>query len=351
MSYSPNTQIYKYTLVKRIGGGEFGEVWIAEDKAVQQRLAVKLLGQPAPIDDRLLEAQIGNKLVHPNVVNIKYADIVNYGTPPVSVVIIAMPYYSNGSVVSQANAANFLDLDKALRCLIDVLRGLEYLHENGYYHCDIKPQNILVGEVGEYLLSDYGISCHSPTHSSVTPRNFYLPHAAPENVLKNEHDERTDIYQLGLTAFRLINGISTIKEDFLKDRTAFRQSILDGKVVTDGSFQSFVPRRLQRIIMKAISLNPDDRYQSALEFRRKLEGIDLKGGTVTATVHGRPTVIKAGYNYYYEIGKGKSKLFSLTVFKENQSSHRITKVTKYCCEAKSQKELRAAIQRFVNSIL
>lgn len=351
MTYLPNTQIYKYTLVNRIGGGEFGEVWIAEDKTIQLQLAVKLLSQSTPVDERLLEAQIGNKLVHPNVVNIKYADIVNHGDPPIPVVIIAMPFYPKGSVVTQANAANFLDLDKTLRCLIDVLRGLEYLHENGYYHCDIKPQNILVGESGEYLLSDYGISCYSPTHTSVTPRNFYLPHAASENILYSKHDEITDIYQLGLTAFRLINGISTIKEDFLKDRTSFRQSILDGKVITDNSFQPYIPRRLQRIILKASSLNPNDRYQSALEFRRELEKIDLKGGTITSDVHGRPTIIKSGNDYFYKVQKGKNKPLALMTFKENRASGRVTKVTKYCCEVKNQKEVRTAIQRFVSSIL
>lgn len=63
MTYSPGMQIYKYNLVQKVGGGEFGEVWTADDNAIKNRLAVKLLDQArCSIDERLLEAQIGNRL-------------------------------------------------------------------------------------------------------------------------------------------------------------------------------------------------------------------------------------------------------------------------------------------------
>lgn len=352
MTYAPNTQIYKYHLVQKIGGGEFGEVWIADDRAINNRFAVKLLDQErCSIDERLLEAQIGNRLNHPNVVNIKNADVVGFGKPPTPVVIIAMPFYANGSVASKVNAANFLDLDKALKCLIDVLRGLEYLHENGYYHCDIKPQNILIGDNNECILTDYGITCHSPTHEAVTPRSLYLPHAAAESITVNRYDARTDIYQLGLTAFRLVNGISTVKEKFEKDRNAFRQLILDGKVITGTDFQPYVPHRLRRIILKAASVKPDERYQSALEMRRELEKIDLRGGTVTANEHGRIAVIQSGYSYFYEISPGGKNNTFFTARKQNLFSHRVTRVPAYTCQVKNEREIKKAAQKFFLNFL
>lgn len=352
MTYAPNTQIYKYHLVQKIGGGEFGEVWTADDRAINNRLAVKLLDQErCSIDERLLEAQIGNRLIHPNVVNIKNADVVSFGEPPTPVVIIAMPFYTNGSVASKVNAANFLDLDKALKCLIDVLRGLEYLHENGYYHCDIKPQNILIGNNNECILTDYGITCHSPTHEAVSPRSLYLPHAAAESISENRYDARTDIYQLGLTAFRLINGISTVKGKFDKDRKAFGQLILNGKVITDADFQPYVPHRLRRIILKATSLNPDVRYQSALEMRRELEKIYLRGGTVTANEHGRIAVIHNGNSYFYETSSGTKNSSVFTALKENLSSHRVTKVSAYTCQVKNQSDIKKAAQKFFLSFI
>lgn len=152
--------------------------------------------------------------------------------------------------------------------IIHILRGLEYLHENGYYHCDIKPNNILIGDNGEYILSDYGITCYSPTHIAVQPRQCYLPHISPETINKNTYDVRTDIYQLGLTAFRLFNGISEIKSDFLSNGDAFKNFVLSGKVVTDNKYSPYVPKKIRRVISKAIAVNPDERYQSALEMRR-----------------------------------------------------------------------------------
>ena len=70
--YNVNDQIYKYQLVKRIGGGNFGEVWLANDNTLKTQCALKLLPKnDTSIDERLLEAQIGNRLQHNNVINIK----------------------------------------------------------------------------------------------------------------------------------------------------------------------------------------------------------------------------------------------------------------------------------------
>ena len=130
MIYSIGNRIYKYTLIRKIGGGSFGEVWLAEDESLKSQCALKLLSQnDTSIDERLIEAQIGNKLKHNNVVNIKYADIVQYGSPPSSIVMIAMPYFKNGSVLSQVNSCNFLPTNIGVKCLIDILRGLEYLQK------------------------------------------------------------------------------------------------------------------------------------------------------------------------------------------------------------------------------
>ena len=102
MSYFSNMNIYKYTLVKQIGTGEFGEVWIAMDNAIQKEVAIKLLDDELPIDERLHEAQIGNRLNHPNVVTVEYADVASFSEGESSnVVIIAMPYYAQGSVVDR----------------------------------------------------------------------------------------------------------------------------------------------------------------------------------------------------------------------------------------------------------
>lgn len=332
MMYHKGDQIYKYDLQSYIGGGAFGEVWLAKDCALDSLCALKLLPQNnISIDERLLEAQIGSRLRHTNVVNIKCADVIQYGngTPPPFIVTISMPFYARGSVLSQLNSKNFLDTKLAIKCFIDVLRGLEYLHEQGYYHCDIKPNNILVGNHGEYILSDYGITCYSPTHTAVQPRQCYLPHISPETLSNDIYDERTDIYQFGLTAFRLLNGISEIKRDFAANTDKFRDDVLHGKIVTDKKYQPFIPRKLRRIISKAVSVNPDERYQTALEMRRALEQVAMNG-SCTADTNGNVIFCNNGYIYRYEILPKAPRMSDFTVYRKSEHTGRETRVAKYC---------------------
>ncbi len=327
----------------KIGGGSFGVVWTAVDMTLKTDLAIKLLDQTQySIDERLLEAQIGNRLQHANVVNIKWADVIEKDN--VSIVVIAMPFYPNGSVLSQLNSQNFLDLDKSIKCLIDILRGLDYLHESGYYHCDIKPNNILIGDKGEYLISDYGITCFSPTHTAVQPRQCYLPHIAPETITNNTYDVRTDIYQLGLTAFRLINGATEIKDDFNRDRDKFQKDVLAGKVITDSKYQPYVPHAIRRIINKAASTDPNNRFQTALEMRRALEKVKLTGNC-TADENGNIIVINSGYAYRFEVIKSSHNDYKLFVFKKSLKSGNETKAQKYCINKLHNKEVKKAIQR------
>lgn len=349
MTYTKGNTIYKYSLEDRIGGGNFGEVWIATDLALQTKMAVKLLDKSQySIDERLLEAQIGNRLQHANVVNIKGADVINVNGD--SIVAISMPYFSNGSVLSQLNSLNFLDFKKSIKCLIDVLRGLEYLHENGYFHCDIKPNNILVGNKSEYLLTDYGITCYSPDHTAVQPKQSYLPHISPETIEKNLYDMRTDIYQLGLTAFRLLNGISEIRDEFDKDRKAFNDKVINGSIITSAKYKPYVPHSVRRIINKAVSLNPDDRYQTALEMRRALERVQVVGDC-TGDASGNLILLRGANAYRYEIKIIKKNIFSLATYKRNLKTGNETRFLKYCLNNLSEKDLKKHLQDFCLEIV
>lgn len=349
--FNANEKIYKYELIKNIGCGNFGEVWLARDHAIDSYCALKLLTQSTEsIDNRLLEAKIGNRLEHNNVINIKYADVINHGPDNIPVVVIAMPYYQNGSVVSHLNSCNFMQTDLAIKCLIDVLRGLEYIHENGYYHCDIKPNNILIGDKGEYILSDYGITCYSPTHSAVQPKQCYLPHTSPETLSQNIYDTRTDIYQLGLTAFRLFNGISEISNSFLADGESFKQSVLQGSIVVNAKYQPYVPKKIRKIIKKAISVEPNNRYQTALEMRRALEQVYLKG-YCTSNSKGEVISVVGNKEYRYEVHPKASNLFDIVVYQKNKTSSRETKARKYCVVGVKRTEIKSRIEKMIDELL
>ena len=155
--------LYKYELQTRLGGGGFGDVWLARDHSISRDVAVKVLVTDATIDERLREARIGNHLEHQNLVKMHYADVVQHHG--VDIVIIAMDYHANGSIMNRVNAGNFMPIPDVTRFMVDILRGLEYLHELNLYHSDIKPQNVLIGTSNQGVLTDYGIACHSNSKS------------------------------------------------------------------------------------------------------------------------------------------------------------------------------------------
>ena len=208
-------QIYKYQLSTKIGGGHFGEVWLAYDASIDTMVAVKVLQAPSDeIIEKLTEAHIGNLLDHPNLVRVHYADVVKYKNG-IGLAIIAMDYLESGAVINHINPCGFLPITKSLKYTIDTLRGLEHLHGNEYFHNDIKPSNILIGKGGEGILTDFGISTYSEGLVPVHPPASYILHQAPEVLETGTISVQSDIYQVGLTAFRLLNGVNFLNNSQL----------------------------------------------------------------------------------------------------------------------------------------
>src|SRR5680860_1452041 len=298
LAYTSGAQIYKYNLVSKLGQGQSGQVWLANDLALQRQYAVKILNPGIPVDQRLREAQIGHVLDHNNLVRVHQADVQGYGND--YIVVIAMDYMPDGSVVRLLNPSNFLVLPDVLRVAKDILQGLEYLHANSFYHNDIKPENILIGPASQAMLADYGIAGVSSGGQSVTAPGAYRFHMAPEVVAGGNINLHTDIYQTGLTLFRLACGLSHLRA---KQSTLgwddYYQAANDGKLVTKNDFPPFVPARLRSIILKAIAPDPAQRYQTALEMRRAVEKLAFPGyWTVNAA--GELIGLNGGKEYRFE---------------------------------------------------
>ena len=324
-----NEQIYKYRLLNRIDGGSFGEIWLARDESIARDVAIKILdASQASINQHLLEAQIGNRMEHANLVKIHYADVVE--RQGVQVAVIVMDYLRNGSVINALNPANFLPIKVTLPILIDVLRGLEFLHEQDMYHNDIKPKNILVGDGNEGILTDYGISAPGAGQTYVTPRGAYRLHMAPE-VINNRHiNAQTDIYQLGLTMFRLLNGIGRLRDKYQSiGEDAYNRMVQNGNVVKASDYLPFIPQNLRTIIGKAIHVDPARRYQSALEMRRKLEGLSYSGNWTCVADGSFLGECRTNFYRFEEVSIGRN-VYSFNAFKRNKASGNETRIGDFC---------------------
>ena len=314
----------KYRLMQPIGRGAFGEVWLAQDQAVNHQYAIKILNSGIGIDQRLREAQVGHAFTHNNLVRVHQADVATDGK-----VVIAMDYFPDGSVTTLANPGNFLPLPMALRTIIDMLQGLEHLHSHNFFHNDVKPQNILRGQHGQAKLADYGIVGISPTGAPVQPSSWYVLHAAPETVAGNGIEARTDIFQTGLTLFRLLVGLGTLEAKFHSlGPAAYADALAKGKLITRTDFPAYVPNAVSRAVLTSIDPDPTKRFQSALEMRRALEKLSFPGHW-TLDVSGGLTGVDAKHTYRFEHVVAGCANASFTAFKRNSASGRETRVSQF----------------------
>ena len=347
--------IYKFDLYHHVGEGGFGDVWLAHDKTIQKDIAVKILDPDTQlasritINEQLYEARIGNKLEHPNLVKMHYADVVTH--KGADLVLIAMDYHEKGSIVSRVNSCNFLPLQEALKYTIDILRGLEYLHEHNLYHNDIKPQNILVGPCDQGVLTDYGITSYSPNRQPVKYRNAYSPHIAPESIETQQISEQTEIYQVGLTAFRLLNNIASVSQTFdAIGKNEFFKLVSKGKVVQTKDYQPFIPRNLKTVINKAINVNPALRYKTALEMRRALEGLCYPGYWTTDD-YGEYVGYNERYEFSFVESHQSSKSISFAAYKRHKISNRKTKISQFSKTKLSAKEAASLRRKFMQWVV
>ena len=350
MKLNAGMLLYKYQLQHRIGRGHFGEVWLAKDRTLDRDFAVKVLKPGTPVHHRLKESQVGHGLIHENLVRTHHADVLDAPGEQEPVVFIAMDYLSQGPITSIINEARFLPLPKAMAAVIDVLRGLEHLHQLGYIHNDVKPANILIADSGASMLTDYGIvEVATNGHSSIPPKIFYGLHAAPEVITGGVITEQTDVFQVGLTLLRLLVGLDALRN--LRDllgKEGYQDAVIRNKLVSKLDLPSYVPKRLMRVVRKALQPNLENRYASALEMRRALEGLHFAGSwtVVSGELRGRD----GRYEYWYvweRVGSRKA----VTAYRRHLVSGKESRVRKYCVASQSESEVRQRTDEFIRGVV
>lgn len=348
---SPGENIYKFTLIRKLGGGNYGEVWLTQDNTLNKQVALKILDNTfAPVVKNLEESRIGNRFEHRNLLRIYYADVTTYNG--VTLTLIAQEFMKNGTITTLLNSGNFMPLPDVLKIIKDVLFGLEHLHNQGFFHNDIKPTNILLGNHNEGVLADYGLTGFSPTGAPIIPKNAYKIHRAPETYgTSPQISILTDIYQVGCTAYRLLNGITEIKNEFYSlGEIEFEKRKAKGKIPDPKNYSAFVPVKLKTVINKAINPDSSKRFQSALEMRRKLEKLSFPGywdydTTGNLIGNGR------NYQYYFKRIPVAMDIESLECYKKKIETGRETRVTLFCTKRKHEKEIQNLVYNFIQWVI
>jgi serine/threonine protein kinase len=262
--------------IREIGAdGRNSTTHVVHDAQLGAEIVMKTIAKAriADPDEFFDEAKHLYNTTHQNVVQIHYAceDADN--------IYIAMPFYRRGSVKGLMNGGR-LTVREVVKLGCQLLCGLHNIHSKGLIHFDIKPDNVLLSNRGEALLSDFGLAKQMQL-GQAEPNGLYIRMAPPEVVAGPPYTLSFDIYQIGLTLYRMLNGNDEFHRQYSAfvtpaglDRPALGRAIASGNFPDRALFGEHVPINLQRVVSKCLEPNPNDRFPSALAVANALAEVE-----------------------------------------------------------------------------
>jgi serine/threonine protein kinase len=254
-----------------IGGeGKNSRAFVAHDYQLNAEVVIKEILKEKLVHHATFfeESRVLYLSSHPNIVQIHYA------CEDDGCVYLAMPFYRNGSVKSLMGTRH-LSVREIVRYGCQVLSALHNIHSKGLVHFDIKPDNILLSERNEALLSDFGQAKFVDEDGFATPDGLYTRMVPPEVIDTLDLTTAVDIYQLGLTLYRMCNGDIAFYEQLGQlNQATFVDALKKGLFPDRKAFLPHIPSKLRNIIKKCLQVKPEDRYTSALDVANELALID-----------------------------------------------------------------------------
>jgi serine/threonine-protein kinase len=274
-----------YRALQRLKAGGMGELFLVQHRQTQREVVAKLLHERLASDPRLLErvrieAQALGQLQHANVVTVVGFEQTRTGRP-----FIVMEHLQGRSLAEELHARKTLPILEALAYACQALSGLAAAHELGLVHRDVKPDNLFIcrdSHGTKYLkLLDFGVARVMPGAASIAPLPRELHTEAgvvlgtprfvsPEAATGRRVDHRADIYSLALVLYTMITGRGPFDHqdgDPMLLTAQANEPPLAPSAFVSGPF----PPELDGIVLKALAKNPDERFQTADEFRAQLE--------------------------------------------------------------------------------
>jgi len=275
----PGDKIGRFVIVALLGHGGMGEVYEAEDSLLGRRVALKLVTSGEGTEDArermLREARSAALFDHPNAVLVLDAGVVDEG-PAAGETFIALELVRGETVRTLLGKEPPPPTSRKLRWLVDAARALAAAHEKGLVHRDVKPDNLMVREDGVLKVLDFGIAKRltrsidpsAPTEAISNPVNTLTRagtvlgtprYASPEQLQGEELDARSDEYSWGVTAYEILSG----KVPFdASDAISLIAQVLGKDPVPLGTLASDVPKAAAAAVMRAMSRDKDDRFDS-----------------------------------------------------------------------------------------
>ena len=278
MSVGPGTTVGSYRILRHLGSGGMGEVYLAEDSRLSRKIALKFL-PPGFVGDAdrmrrfMREAKAASALNHPNIIT-----VYEVGETPTAFIATE---FIEGQSLRQRLRAGAIPLPEALDIAVQLAGAIAVAHDAGIIHRDIKPDNVMLRPDGYVKLLDFGIAKVASPSTRTDEETTYiateagerlgtLSYMSPEQARGLAIDHRTDIFAMGALIYEIVTGKSAFRGDTPGDRLA---SLLTSDPPPLSAIVRGVPPLLDATVRKALRKSKDERYTSAKELLLDLKAI------------------------------------------------------------------------------
>jgi serine/threonine-protein kinase len=261
----------RYKYVEKIGKGAFGTVLLMEDTVVDERLILKFLNPNVSEDEEIMkrfvhELRYSRKITHHNVIRI-YDFLFIQGNYAIS-----MEYFPSHTLGSEVVGEKPMPLARALGFGIDICTGMEVAHAQGIVHRDLKPANVLINNEGLLKIVDFGVAAAQREGDTQLTKTGYVigspKYMAPEQILGKKVDQRADVYALGVILYEIMTGVPPYARG---DHMSVMYQHVQGKARPPREINPGLPPGLPEVIMQAMAVDKDKRYQTMPDLRVALE--------------------------------------------------------------------------------